>query len=195
MIKAIIFDCFGVIYIDANQAAFKLLKVPNNAHKQRRYREIMGARCLGYLDRDASRRQMAELSGVTVEQWNQAIETVKGRDPEILELIRSLRQTGLKTALLSNAGKNQLSELFTANEQSDLFDAAIISGDIGIIKPDPEIYRYAAEQLGVQTDECVFIDDNATYCAGAESLGMQSVHYREMPELIIELEKLKLFNR
>lgn len=190
MIKAVIFDCFGVIYIDANQAAFKLLKIPNNPEMAKGYRQIMDARCLGYLDRAEARRQMAELVGVSLDRWNEAIMQVKGRDPELLELIHTLKRQGLKIGLLSNAGKNQLQELFTAEEQAELFDAAVVSGDIGIIKPDPEIYRYIAEQLGVAPEECLFIDDNSSYCEGARMVGMQVIHYRDLEVLLKELADL-----
>lgn len=192
MIKAVIFDCFGVIYIDANQAAFNLLKIPNDSEKQRRYREIMDARCLGYIDKNESRRQMAEMVGVSVDVWSQALKQVNGRDPDMLTLIRQLKESGLKTALLSNAGKNQLNELFSKDEQKELFDICVVSGDISIIKPDPEIYFYTAQKLGLKPQDCLLVDDNKGYCQGAKAVGMQAIHYISFDDLLKNIKKFQL---
>jgi HAD superfamily hydrolase (TIGR01509 family) len=72
----------------------------------------------------------------------------------------------------------------------DLFDATVISGDIGLHKPQPEIYRLGAERIGVPPERCVFVDDLRENVAGAEAVGMTAILHREPPATIAELERL-----
>jgi epoxide hydrolase-like predicted phosphatase len=73
-------------------------------------------------------------------------------------------------------------------EIRDLFDVVVISAEVGLHKPQPEIYRLAAEQLGVEPEDCVFVDDLRENCAGAEAVGMASILHRDSDETIAQLE-------
>jgi putative hydrolase of the HAD superfamily len=57
-------------------------------------------------------------------------------------------------------------------------------------KPQPEIYRLAADRLGVDPAECIFVDDLRENCEGAEAVGMTAIRHRSAPETIAELEEL-----
>jgi FMN phosphatase YigB (HAD superfamily) len=57
----------------------------------------------------------------------------------------------------------------------ELFDLVIDSSHVGMRKPNPAIYTYAAEQLGVAPERCVFLDDAAGNIAGAEAVGMRAI--------------------
>ena len=72
----------------------------------------------------------------------------------------------------------------------DLFDATVISGDVGLHTPQPEIYRLACERLGVEPGEAVFVDDLRENVAGAEAVGMAAVLHRHSAATIAELEAL-----
>ena len=72
----------------------------------------------------------------------------------------------------------------------DLFDATVISGDVGLHKPQPEIYRLACERLGVGRRSAVFVDDLRENVAGAEAVGMAAVLHRDSAATIAELERL-----
>lgn len=103
------------------------------------------------------------------------------------DLIRELRGRGLKTALLSNSWD------VTGYPREDfpaLFDAVVISGEVGLRKPDPAIYRLAAERLGVQPAECVFVDDLAGNVRAAAAVGMVGVHHHDPVATVAELEVL-----
>jgi HAD superfamily hydrolase (TIGR01509 family) len=54
----------------------------------------------------------------------------------------------------------------------------VISGDVGMHKPEPEIFRLGAERIGVPPEECVFVDDLRENCAGAEAVGMTAILHR-----------------
>jgi putative hydrolase of the HAD superfamily len=66
----------------------------------------------------------------------------------------------------------------------------VISGEVGLRKPQPEIYRLAADRLGHRTDECVFVDDLAPNVRGAAAAGMVGVHHRDVEATVAELEAL-----
>ncbi len=66
----------------------------------------------------------------------------------------------------------------------ELFDTAVISAEVGLHKPQPEIYRLAAERLVVPPEECVFVDDLRENCAGAEAVGMTAILHRDPAESI-----------
>jgi putative hydrolase of the HAD superfamily len=94
----------------------------------------------------------------------------------MLDLIRSLRAAGLRTALLSNSWGNDdyPRELFP-----ELFDVVVISAEVGMRKPEERIFRHAAELLGLKPEECVFIDDVAANIAAAEAIGLTGVHHSQ----------------
>jgi HAD superfamily hydrolase (TIGR01509 family) len=72
----------------------------------------------------------------------------------------------------------------------EIFDAIVISGEVGLRKPEPEIYRYTARKLDVPAEECVFIDDFSVNVEGAEAVGMTGVLHRNPQETVARLEDL-----
>jgi putative hydrolase of the HAD superfamily len=91
----------------------------------------------------------------------------------MVALMRSLRERGTRTGLLSNAwGDDYPRQLFP-----ELFDAVIISSEVGMRKPEERIFRYALGELGLRPEECVFIDDLEANIAAAEAIGLIGVHH------------------
>jgi putative hydrolase of the HAD superfamily len=72
----------------------------------------------------------------------------------------------------------------------ELFDGVVISGDVGMHKPQPEIFRLGAERAGVAPDQCVFVDDLRENCDGAEAVGMTVVLHRGADTTLPELRRL-----
>jgi putative hydrolase of the HAD superfamily len=104
----------------------------------------------------------------------------------MLDLIRALRQAGLRTALLSNSwGDDYRRDLFP-----ELFDVVVISAEVGMRKPEERIFRHTAELLGLEPEECVFIDDVAANIAAAEAIGLVGVHHREPGPTAVRLTEL-----
>jgi HAD superfamily hydrolase (TIGR01509 family) len=66
----------------------------------------------------------------------------------------------------------------------------VISGEVGLNKPEPEIFRLGAERLGVAPEDCVFVDDLRENCAGAEAVGMTAILHRGADGTVPELERL-----
>ena len=96
----------------------------------------------------------------------------------------------VKLGLLSNANRG-FTERLRARGVAALFDDVIVSADVGLAKPDPAIFRLAAERLGIEPDACLMIDDQAQHVEGARAAGMRA-HLHEaarLPELVQQLER------
>jgi len=106
-------------------------------------------------------------------------------DAEMVTLVRGLRPR-FKTALLSNFPAS-LRALLTHCGVTDAFDEMVISGEIGLVKPDARIYQLTAERLGVPVGECLFVDDFLENVAGAREAGMQALHFAPVDAAKAEL--------
>jgi epoxide hydrolase-like predicted phosphatase len=104
----------------------------------------------------------------------------------MVAVVLKARQHGVKTALLSNSWGLD----YDRTGWDELFDAVIISGEVGLRKPEPEIYQLAAERVGLAPEECVFVDDLAPNVRGAAAVGMVGVHYADHDRVVTELEEL-----
>jgi putative hydrolase of the HAD superfamily len=96
---------------------------------------------------------------------------------EMLDLVRELRAGGLRTSLLSNSWGTR--EGYPQDVIDELFDDAVISGDVGMRKPEERIFRLAVERLGLSPAECVFVDDMEGNIVAAQALGFAVVHHTE----------------
>jgi putative hydrolase of the HAD superfamily len=187
-ITAIIFDCFGVIITDALE---QLVTKAEQQDPQLRNQivDLIHASNRGYTDPVASSTEIAELLGMTYEQYRAAIQEGEAKDPEVIAWIKALRKQ-YKTAMLSNIGRGSMARRFTQAELSELFDIVVTSGDLGIAKPDTEIYEHTARQLGVEPGECVFIDDREGHTQGADAAGMQTILFSNLNQAQADLKKI-----
>jgi len=109
-------------------------------------------------------------------------------DVRMIDAVRKARAAGKRTGLLSNSWGNRDSYEF---EHFDtLFDAVVISGEVGMRKPEPRIYRHTAEALGVPAHACVFVDDLPPNVRGAVAVGMIGVRHVDTDQTVSELEAL-----
>jgi epoxide hydrolase-like predicted phosphatase len=95
----------------------------------------------------------------------------------LVAYVKRLRQTGYRTGLLSNFGddaRHVWTEVYPFIEH---FDGIVISSEVGLMKPDPRIYRLAAESVGVKVKEALFVDDFIENIESAKRLGMQTIHF------------------
>jgi epoxide hydrolase-like predicted phosphatase len=109
---------------------------------------------------------------------------------EVLELVKRARFEEVRVGLLSNSWGDGEYDPYLGYDLEALFDAVVISGDAEVRKPDPAIYLLAAAELGLQPQECVFVDDTAANLPPAETLGMATVHFADPDAGIAEIRRL-----
>jgi putative hydrolase of the HAD superfamily len=109
-----------------------------------------------------------------------------GPDTRMVAAIGKASEAGLKTGLISNSWGTGIYE----RAPMEIFDAVVISGDVGLHKPQPEIYRLACERLEIEPADVVFVDDLRENCEGAEAVGMTAVLHRGADETLPRLEQL-----
>ena len=107
-------------------------------------------------------------------------------DAPLVGVLRQARRGGLRTALLSNADGGGPRPAGWA----DLFDAVVLSGEVGLAKPDERIYHLVARRLGLVPAECVFVDDLPGNVRCAVAAGMVGVHHTSVASTLDELAAL-----
>jgi len=188
VIKAIVFDCFGVIITDALAVILEELR-SKNPGKAQDLVDLLNAASRGLISSEESTEQASELLGMKQEDYRQLIMDGEVKDERLLNYIRTLRKN-YKTAILSNISNGGLHRRFTKKELDTYFDFVVASGDIGFGKPEAQAYEYTADGLGVRLTECVFLDDREEYCFAAQGVGMQAIQYQNFEQAKDELEKL-----
>lgn len=189
MIKAIIFDCFGVFVGNSYKIRVQAMEQAD-PEKANEMRDINRASDRGIIGHEEAAQIMSEVIGISVEQFS--AEQVRGevRNEELVEFAKTLRPK-YKVAMLSNVSSRQrLDARFEPGQLDELFDIVVASGDEGYVKPEPEIYEIALERLGVLPEECVMIDDILEFCQGAENVGLQAIQYLNTQQCITDLQTL-----
>lgn len=109
-----------------------------------------------------------------------------GPDEAMVGAVAAIRAAGFPTGLISNSWGTGIYE----RAPLEIFDATVISGDVGLHKPQPEIYELGAERVGVAPTGCVFVDDLRENVSGAEAVGMTAVLHRGAEQTLPRLERL-----
>jgi putative hydrolase of the HAD superfamily len=104
----------------------------------------------------------------------------------MIDAVRAARAAGVPTGLITNSWGLGIYD----RAPTDLFDTAVISGEVGLHKPQPEIYLLACERLEVDPTAAIFVDDLRENCAGAEAVGMTAVLHRDSARTVGRLEEL-----
>ena len=188
MVKAIVFDCFGVIVGKGFDYTYRL--AGGDPVKDKRFiYETLAKANLGLISDQAFRRLMAAKLGISNDKWRKAVRQAEQADRQLLDYIKSLRLK-YKTAILSNANYGVLERKIGEQCLKDCFDQIIVSAEVGLVKPDPRIYEMAAERLGVSLNECVFVDDRQLFLDAGQNLGMKVILYQDFKSLRRDLAAL-----
>jgi putative hydrolase of the HAD superfamily len=150
-------------------------------------RDLLGALETGRIDEAEFEPRFAELLGIEpAEGLIDRLFAGMVPEPAMLDAVRAARQAGVRTGLLSNSWGQERYDRPTLEE---LFDAVVISGEVGMRKPSPEIYALAAERLGRPPERIVFVDDLPGNLKPAREIGMATVLHRDAPTTLAELEQ------
>lgn len=150
---------------------------------------------------------MVETGAITEDQFDEAVATLlsdacgktiasSGLKQRMFALVKPdeamwaavgvARAAGVRTGLLSNSwgGRD-----YPLDELKEIFDDVLISGHVGLRKPEPEIYLLAADEIGVRAEDCVFVDDFNVNVEGAEAVGMRGILHKDARTTIATLEE------
>ena len=150
-------------------------------------RELLIGLETGTLPEEEFEVRLAAVLGVDAEALIDRMFAGAGPDERMVQAVRQVRQGGIRTGLVSNSWG---SRRYDHDQLGELFDAIVISAEIGVRKPAPEIYALGAARIGVPPEACVFVDDLPFNLAPAAELGMATVHHLETAQTIAELERL-----
>ena len=182
VIKAIIFDFFDVFRTDAYKAWLETNNIPyEGEYLDASYQLDMGT----FTVKDFLQR-LSDLSGraVTLGMLD-ASATV---DDQVVAMASRL-QARYRTALLSNSPSDFIRNLLTKHDLAHLFGEIVISSEVGMVKPGPEIFEHVLRKLGVSAAETIFVDDNPAHTNAAEKLGIKSIQFHSAKQLDAELVK------
>jgi epoxide hydrolase-like predicted phosphatase len=108
-------------------------------------------------------------------------------DMPMVEAVRDIHRAGVPTALLSNSWGV---EYYPRDLLGELFDQVVISGEVGLRKPDRAVFLLVAERLGLPPHRCVFVDDTKGNVEAAEAVGMRGIVHQQAEVTIGELRRL-----
>ncbi len=173
-VKAIVFDCFGVLYVDVSKAY--RAEFPDT---RARLQAVDEASDRGLISREQYYAAVGDIIGrpyAAVRADFQREHTIN--KAAVGYIIHELKPH-YKIGLLSNVGRDWIQDFFDEHQLHELFDAVVLSSTEGILKPDVEIFRRTAKRLGVRPEACIMIDDTPANCDGARAAGMQAILYED----------------
>jgi putative hydrolase of the HAD superfamily len=187
MIKAVIFDYFGVIATDAYwNDAHEMAELNGDSSKLHDLIEKMDT---GELSWQKFCEDTGTLLGVSAKQVNKRAQEISA-NKQLIIFIEGLKKSGLKIGLLSNASSEYLLPTLKKAHIEHLFDHIVVSSDVGVSKPHPEIYKRLLGELGAEPYEAIFIDDMPSNVQGADNVGMHGVQFESNTQAIKQVERL-----
>lgn len=177
MIKAIIFDFFGVVGLSTYQIVAD--KYALSQDQRLGLKDLHKAFDKGFINEQEFLQTYASIINQPYDEFVKDFYLSKKRfeaSEQLLNYITELKKT-YKIALLSNVNQGSYKEFIVP--YVDYFDEVMLSFQVKIAKPDEAIYELMANKLALDVSECVMVDDNFINCQGAESAGMQDILYKD----------------
>lgn len=189
MIKAIAFDYGGVIELREGDLFKEIVQYLNVTRKDwdRIYFSLnhlnmvkKGEEVLALVAKEfhASDIQISYIKNLTIEHSKKD----KKINEELINIIKELKKKNYKIALLSN-NSIELRQKLTDQNIIDLFDTIVISSKVGHLKPKPEIFEVLFDELGVHSNEVIFIDDTPQSLLNANDIGYTPLLYTNNEKL------------
>ncbi len=187
MIRAVISDLGKVIVHFDNRIFFDRLAEATGRTQEEILRlaffagsGLLNAFDAGELDPEGFRAEVCRRVGVEVDhdRFYAIYEDIFRLIPSTIEVLRSAHHT-CRLVLLSNTDPMRYGFILRTYPAVRIFDAAVISFEEKLMKPDPRIYRLALERAGAPAGECVFIDDRPENVAAARALGLEGIVFEE----------------
>ncbi|MDO8591872.1 MAG: HAD family phosphatase [bacterium] len=186
MIKAIIFDCFGVLTQDGWKAFLASLPPGAGVETAKKLNHQYDA---GLISLEKFLEGVQAATGHDFDVITSARSSEDAKNAQLVEYIRGLKKN-YKIGMISNVATNWVRDYLLTTEEQKLFDVMVFSFEVGTTKPDPRIYEEALSKLGVVAQDCVFVDDVERYCEAARVMGMKAVLYQDFEQMKTDMEKV-----
>lgn len=199
-IKAVVFD-FGNVLLEWNpRHVYRRYFLNNEEAMEEFLREVDFMEWNAQQDKGRTfaegvtelSRQFPQYSDLIQAYYDNWTDSIGDYFSGTVEIMKRLKKAGYPLFGLSNWS----AETFPiAREKYDFFnllDDIVISGEVGMIKPEPEIFELLLEKIGKPANECLFIDDSMTNIEQARKMGFITVHFESPEQLEKELHELKL---
>ena len=189
--KAIIFDCFGVLIMGGRNLLYQ-----DFPHLQTEICDLERQSDYGMISRSDFNVAISKLTGIHQDEINtKYFKHTNVRNEPVIDIVRKIKTSGNhKVGLLSNIGTGWIDDFLPSDERTQLFDHEVLSSNVGLLKPDPAIFELMAKRLGVDTSECIMIDDVLSNVDGAERVGMRGIVFGSPDQLLFELERMADIN-
>ena len=186
-IKAIVFDCFGVLVPDFNKQL--LASATYSARTVEHINELRRQTDLGEISDSKFRQEFERITGIDYSLESRVKNAKKELNHKLLGLIKQLKPN-YKIGMLSNATAPHLKAVIKACALKDYFDLVLISSKLGAVKPEPRIFEILVKKLRVKFNKTIFIDDTKENIKSASALGIRGVLYTNPAKLKEDLRDL-----
>lgn len=185
-IKAVIFDCFGVLVMTRRGVLLN-----DYPQLKESYKSIESRVNLGELSHQGFNELISELTGSSVVEIEKRYWATNRINKSLIDWISDLQSSGqFKIGLLSNVNRDLMNEYLALFKKEKLFDDIVLSSDVGLAKPDPKIFELAVKRLGLKADECVMVDDRSVNIESAKSIGIHGIIFLSNDQVKADLMKL-----
>jgi putative hydrolase of the HAD superfamily len=196
-IKAVVFDIGGVLELTPDLGLTEVWESRlglEAGELDERMREAWIGGSLGTITEAEVYQALTDRLGLADKQLTEYIddlwrEYLGTANTELIEYARGLRPR-YRTGILSNSFVGAREREQAAYGFEDLVDEILYSHEVGMAKPDPQVYALTCSRLGVRPGETVFLDDAEICVDGARAAGLHAVHYRDNRQAIAEISGL-----
>ncbi|MBQ8209854.1 MAG: HAD-IA family hydrolase [Clostridia bacterium] len=182
--RLIIFDCFGVIFDEIAPIFFNKYLPEEKAAEVKE--KIFVPADLGLIPYEQIFEEISKALDMDknsiIEEWEGLIHL----NEDMIPVIKKLGENA-DIALLSNAPLGFVERIFEENSLAPLFDKIVISCNIKMSKPDPEIYKYCVAQFNKNYDKIYMIDDNIKNLEHLPELGIIPIHFTDIESMLDKL--------
>src|SRR6266487_207748 len=199
-IKSVIFD-FGNVLLEWNPRFVYQRFFPNDPERIERFLDEVNFADWN-LQQDKGRpftegiailsRQFPHYSHLIQAYHDHWIDSVGGSITGTVYILKQLKQAGYSLYGLSNWSAETFPHAREKYDFFDLFDDIVISGEVGHIKPDPEIFQILLAKIGKPAEQCLFIDDALPNIHQAQKMGFATIHFQSPEQLEAILRDLKI---
>jgi len=189
MYKAIIFDFFGVFCSSIASEWFKKT-VPDYQTKQADFQALCTESDYGRLSRADFNNKVSKLTGIPAAEIISGIEAQTRINTSLVAYTQQLKARGYRIVCLSNGSHEWTLQVINDHGMDHLFEEIVLSSDVGIVKPSPEIYTHTLNLLRISPAEALFVDDRAENTRAAEACGIRSLVFTDTQAFTRDLEAL-----